>query len=645
MEKPIESMGEKIKVCLPDGSSRDVASTTTIRELAGVIGPGLGRAVVAGKVNGEVVDQRFALTADCDVVILTARDPEALDVLRHSAAHLMAMAVQRVRPGVKLAFGPPVENAFYYDFEVDEPFREEDFAAIEEEMRRIVKADIPYERSEATKEEAREILSGMGEVLKVEHLDDIPGNHVSFYRNDDFLDLCEGPHVWSTGEIKAFKLLKTSSAYWKGDAANPVLSRVYGTAFFDKKALKKHLTLLAEARKRDHRRLGVELDLFSFQPEAPGMAFWHEKGAILYQDLLDYFRKGHEERGYRIVRTPILMSEELWKKSGHYDHYKDGMFFVDTEDGRWALKPMNCPGHNLIYRTGVRSYRDLPLRLTEAGQVHRNEMSGVVSGLTRVRSFAIDDAHIYCTPDQLCDEIVSVMDFVGQTYRDFAFPDYEVELSTRPTTGSIGSDEMWENATDALKAALDRQGGDYRINPGDGAFYGPKIDFHLKDSLNRRWQCGTIQVDFAMPERFDLEYVGADGDRHRPVMVHRAVFGSLERFIAVLLEHHAGKLPVWLSPVQVVVMNITDAQADAAQEVQQSLASAGVRSRLDVRNEKIGKKIREATLEKIPYMLVMGNREVEEGTVSVRERTGGDQGTSTVPEFVARVLEEIKEHR
>ncbi len=645
MEKSIESMVEKIEVCLPDGSSREVAAGTTIRELAAIIGPGLGRAVVAGKVDRVVVDQRFALIADCDVVILTARDEEALDVLRHSAAHLMAMAVQQVRMGVRLAFGPPVEDVFYYDFEVDEPFKEEDFAAIEEEMRRLVKADIPYERCEVTKEEARKILGGMGEVLKIEHLDDIPGDHVSFYKNGDFLDLCEGPHVWSTGEIKAFKLLKTSSAYWKGDAANPVLSRVYGTAFFDKKELKKHLTLLAEAKKRDHRRLGTELDLFSFQPEAPGMVFWHEKGAILYQDLLDYFRKGHEERGYRIVRTPLVMSEEVWKKSGHYDHYKDAMFFVDTDEGRWALKPMNCPGHNLIYRSGVRSYRDLPLRLTEAGQVHRNEMSGVVSGLTRVRSFAIDDAHIYCTPGQLCDEIVSVMEFVRQTYEDFGFPDYEVELSTRPISGSIGSDDMWENATDALKAALLRRGGDYRINPGDGAFYGPKIDFHLKDSLNRRWQCGTIQVDFAMPERFDLEYVGSDGDRHRPVMVHRAVFGSLERFIAVLLEHYAGKLPVWLSPVQVVVMNITDAQAGAAGKVHELLTLAGLRSRLDVRNEKIGKKIREATLEKVPYMLVMGDREVEEGTVSVRERTAGDQGASSVPEFVARVMKEIEEHR
>jgi threonyl-tRNA synthetase len=645
MERPIKDMAENIEIALPDGSRREVPGGTTIRELAALIGPGLGRVVVAGKVNGEVVDQRFVLTEDCAVVILTPRDPEALEVLRHSAAHLMAMAVQRVRPGVNLAFGPPVEDGFYYDFEVSEPFREEDFAAIEEEMGRIVKADLPYERSDVSKAEAKRILSEMGETLKVEHVDDIPGETVSFYENGDFRDLCQGPHVRSTGEIKAFRLLKTSSAYWKGDAANAVLSRVYGTAFFDKKELKKHLTLLAERKKRDHRRLGTELDLFSFQPEAPGMAFWHEKGAILYQDLLDYFRHGHEERGYRIVRTPLVMSEELWKKSGHYDHYKDSMFFVDTEEGRWALKPMNCPGHNLIYRTRVRSYRDLPLRLTEAGQVHRNELSGVVGGLTRVRSFAIDDAHIYCTPEQLCDEILGVMDFVLKTYRDFSFPDYEVELSTRPLTGSIGSDEMWENATSALTEALERHGGEYRISPGDGAFYGPKIDFHLKDSLNRRWQCGTIQVDFAMPERFDLEYVGSDGDRHRPVMVHRAIFGSLERFIAVLIEHHAGKLPVWLSPVQAVVMNITDAQADGVAAVHGKLVAAGIRSRLDLRNEKIGRKIREATLEKIPYMLVLGDREVEEGTVSVRDRTDGDLGTFSIEDFVARVKEEIRQRR
>ncbi len=638
-------MAELIKIRLPDDSIREIKAGSSIAEIASMIGPGLGRAVVAGKVNGEIVDQRYALAEACDVVIITKRDFEALDVLRHSAAHLMAMAVQRLRPGVKLAFGPSVEDGFYYDFDLEEVFREDDFAAIEEEMMRIVRADLPFERYEATRDEARDILSGMGEVLKVQHLEDIPGDSVSFYRIGDFQDLCEGPHVKSSGEIKAFKLLKTSSAYWKGDASNPVLNRVYGTAFFDKKDLKKHLTLLAERKKRDHRRLGAELDLFSFQPEAPGMVFWHAKGALLYQDLLDYFRAGHEERGYQIVRTPIVMSEELWKRSGHYDHYKDSMFFVDTDEGRWALKPMNCPGHNLIYRSGVRSYRDLPLRLTEPGQVHRNEMSGVVSGLTRVRSFAIDDAHIYCTPGQLCDEIVGVMDFVLKTYRDFAFPEYEVELSTRPLTGSIGSDEMWENATDALKEALERRGGEYRINPGDGAFYGPKIDFHLKDSLNRRWQCGTIQVDFAMPERFDLEYVGADGDRHRPVMVHRAVFGSLERFIAVLLEHHAGKLPVWLSPVQVVVMNITDAQAEAAGSVKEQLVSAGLRCRLDVRNEKIGKKIREATLEKIPYMLVLGDREVEDGTVSVRERTDGDLGSSSVAEFTARVTQEISERR
>ena len=638
-------MSEQVEITLPDGGKRIVLSGTSVFELAGMIGAGLARATVAGRVNGRIVDQRFALVEDAEVEILTTSSPESLDVLRHSAAHLMAMAVQRVRPGVRLAFGPPVDEGFYYDFDTREAFREEDFEAIEREMARIVEEDLPYERSVVSKERAADMLAEMGESLKIEHLDAIPGETVSFYANGDFKDLCEGPHVRRTGEIKAFKLLKTSSAYWKADASNKVLSRIYGTAFFSARELAAHVALVAERKKRDHRRLGAELDLFSFQPEAPGMVFWHEKGALLYQCLLDYFRDGHEQRDYRIVRTPLVMSEELWKKSGHFDHYKENMFFVDLEEGRLALKPMNCPGHNLIYKTGIRSYRDLPLRLTEPGQVHRNELSGVLGGLTRVRAFAIDDAHIYCTDEQLCEEIVGVMEFVSQTYRDFGFSEFEVELSTRPESGSIGSDEMWERATRSLEDALERRSAEYRISPGEGAFYGPKIDFHLKDSLNRRWQCGTIQVDFAMPERFDLEYVGPDGDRHRPVMVHRAVFGSIERFIAVLLEHHAGRLPVWLSPVQVIVLNITDAHFEYAAEVHGRLRAAGIRCRLDTRNEKIGRKIREAQLAKIPYMLVLGDREAANGTVSVRERVEGDLGSLGLEAFVSRVIADVEERR
>ncbi len=631
-----------MRVTLPDGSSLEVPAGTTVAELAAEIGPGLGRACVAGEVDGRLVDRRTALEADCRVRILTPRDPEALPVLRHSAAHLMAMAVKRLRPEARLAFGPPVEEGFYYDFQTDRPFREEDFEAIEEEMRRIAGEDLPYERFECDKEEARRILSSRGEELKVEHLADIPGDRVSFYRSGEFQDLCEGPHVAATGEIRAFRLLRTSAAYWKGSAENAALSRIYGTAFFHEKDLAEHLRMLEERKKRDHRRIGVETGLFSFHPEAPGQVFWHEKGATLYGILLDYFYEVHRARGYRIVRTPLVMSEELWKRSGHYDHYKDHMFFVDLEEGRFALKPMNCPGHNLLYRSEMHSYRDLPLRLTEVGLVHRNELSGVLGGLTRVRSFCIDDAHIYCTPGQLKDEIIGVMEIVYETYRDFGFPEVEVELSTRPESGSIGSEEMWERATTALREALEARGVAYVLNPGEGAFYGPKIDFHLRDSLNRRWQCGTIQVDFAMPERFDLEYVASDGSRRRPVMVHRAVFGSPERFIAVLLEHFAGKLPVWLAPVQVVVMNITDAQAEYGRTVTRRLREAGVRVEWDSRNEKVGRKIRDAVLQKVPYMLIVGGREMEEKTVSVRSRDEGDLGSFPFEEFEKRVLAEAR---
>lgn len=637
-------MADEIEITLPDDRRIQVPAGTTVRELAGRIGAGLGKACVGGIVNGEVVDQRTALTADASVRILTSRDPEALSILRHSAAHLLAMAAKRVRPGVRLGFGPAVEDGFFYDFDVDVPFTEDDLARIEEEMKALSAEDLPYERYEVGKEEARSILEGMGEELKIEHLVDIPDSVVSFYRNRDFQDLCEGPHVRSTGEIRAFRLLRTSSAYWKGDSANRPLSRIYGTAFFSKEDLEEHLERIEEAKRRDHRRLGTELDLFSFHPEAPGMAFWHEKGAILYQTLLDYYREQHELRGYRIVRTPLVMSEDLWRRSGHWDHYQKNMFFIETAEGRHAVKPMNCPGHNLIYRTGLRSYRDLPLRLTEPGIVHRNELSGVVGGLTRVRSFAIDDAHVYCMPEQIRDEILAVMDLVFETYRTFGFSDFEVELSTRPATGSIGSDEMWEQATGGLRAALEHRGVPYRVSPGEGAFYGPKIDFHLMDSLRRRWQCGTIQADFAMPERFDLEYVAADGSRQRPVMLHRAVFGSVERFIAILVEHYAGKFPAWLSPVQAMVLSITEKQEEYAGEVHRRLQEAGVRARLDVRSEKVGRKIREATLAKIPYLLVAGEREAADRTLSVRNRAG-EQSTEALESFVERIWSEIRDRR
>jgi len=632
----------QVKVTLPDGSVMEVPSGTPVHGVAEAIGPGLAKATVAGEVDGVVVDQRFPIDHDVSIRIITRKDPEALPVLRHSAAHLMAMAVKNLWPDVHLGFGPAVDDGFFYDFDAPEPFSLDDLERIEKEMARLAAAKIPYERFETTRAEAVKILDEMGENLKVEHVADIPEDTLSFYRNGDFKDLCEGPHVRSTGEIAAVKLLKTSSAYWKGDSDNRPLSRIYGTAFFSKKELEEFLTLLEERKKRDHRRLGVELDLFSFHDEAPGHAFWHEKGATLYRVLLQYFDESHQARGYKIVRTPMVMSEELWHRSGHWDHYKDNMFFVDTEEGRVAVKPMNCPGHNLIYRTGLHSYRDLPLKITEAGVVHRNEMSGVVGGLTRVRSFTIDDAHIYCTPDQMHEEILGVIDHVFETYRTYGFSDFEVELSTRPEEGSIGSDEMWERATEALSQALAAQGIDYRVSPGDGAFYGPKIDFHLMDSLNRKWQCGTIQVDFAMPERFDLTYVGPDGDRHRPVMLHRAIYGSIERFIAILIEHHAGRLPVWLSPVQVVVMNITDDHREYAEGVCGKLRDAGIRARLDVRNEKVGRKIREATVEKIPYMLILGGKEVESGGVSVRDRSG-DQGSSGLEEFIDKVRREDRE--
>jgi len=632
----------QVNVRLPDGSVMEVPAGTSVYEVAERIGPGLAKAAVAGEVDGVVVDQRFPIRSDVALRIITRKDPEALAVLRHSAAHLMAMAVKNLWPEVHLGFGPAVEDGFYYDFDVAEPFSLDDLAKIEKEMVRLVKEDLPYERYETSRDEAAKILDGMGEDLKVEHVGDIPVEEMSFYRNGEFQDLCEGPHVRSTGEIAALKLQKTSSAYWKGDASNRPMSRIYGTAFFSKKDLEEHLALLEERKKRDHRRLGAELDLFSFHDEAPGHAFWHEKGATLYRILLEYFDESHLKRGYRIVRTPMVMSEELWHRSGHWDHYKDNMFFVETEEGRVAVKPMNCPGHNLIYRTSLHSYRDLPLRMTEAGLVHRNEMSGVIGGLTRVRSFTIDDAHIYCTPEQMHEEIIGVIEHVFETYRAYGFSDFEVELSTRPEEGSIGSDGMWDRATVALEEALAAQGIEYRVSPGAGAFYGPKIDFHLTDSLNRKWQCGTIQVDFAMPERFDLSYIGPDGDRHRPVMLHRAIYGSVERFIAILIEHHAGRLPLWLSPVQVVVMSITDDHREYAEEVCGKLRDAGIRARLDVRNEKVGRKIRESTVEKIPYMLILGGKEVESGRVSVRDRSG-DQGSSGLDEFMEKVRREDRE--
>jgi threonyl-tRNA synthetase len=631
-----------IQIKLKDGSVKEYRQGMTVLDIAKDISQGLARAAMAGEVNGTTTDIRQEINEDSSLNILTFNDEEGKKAFWHTSAHIMAQAVKRLFPQAKLAIGPAIDNGFYYDFDIDKPFSTEDLDAIEKEMAKIVKENLELKRFELPREEAIRLMEEKDEPYKVELIRDLPEDAViSFYSQGDFTDLCAGPHILSTGAVKAIKLLNVAGAYWRGSEKNKMLQRIYGVTFPKKSELEEYLNRLEEAKKRDHRKLGKELDLFSIQEEGPGFPFFHPKGMIIRNLLEDFWRKEHTKRGYQEIKSPIILNRDLWIRSGHWDHYQENMYFTKIDDADFAVKPMNCPGSMLTYRRKIYSYRDLPLRMGELGLVHRHELSGALHGLMRVRCFTQDDAHIFMLPEQIKDEIIGVIDLVDYFYSLFDFK-YHVELSTRPED-SMGSEEDWEKATNALKEALDEKGISYKINEGDGAFYGPKIDFHLEDCIGRTWQCGTIQLDFQMPERFDLTYVGADGEKHRPVMIHRVVFGSIERFIAILTEHFAGSFPVWLAPVQVRVMSITDRSDAFINEIMEDFIDADIRAESDLRNEKIGYKIREARMERIPYMLVVGDKEVENGTVAVRSGKEGDLGVMKVEDFKARILKEIKE--
>ena len=622
-----------MKITLKDGAAREFEGPMTALEVVKRISNSLAKQAVAVRMNGKVMDLTTPINEDVELEVLTFADPDGAKVLRHTASHVLAQAVKRIRPDAKLAIGPAIDNGFYYDFDLEEPFSTEDFAKIEKEMARIVQANEPLERFELPREEAIALMESQGQSYKVELIRDLPEDAViSFYKQGDFVDLCAGPHLPSTGRVKAFKLLSVAGAYWRGSEKNKMLQRIYATAFDKKADLDEYLKLLEEAKKRDHRKLGRELGLFTLMDEGPGFPFFLPKGMILRNELENYWRQMHKKAGYQQISTPLILSRELWYRSGHWDHYKDNMYTVQIDEEDYAIKPMNCPGCMLIYKSQSHSYRELPLRMGELGLVHRHELSGTLHGLMRVRCFTQDDAHIFMMPEQIEAEIFGVINMATHLYDTFGFK-YHVELSTRPEN-SMGSDEQWEQATTALEAALKKKGMDYVVNEGDGAFYGPKIDFHLEDSLGRTWQCGTIQLDMQMPERFDLTYVGPDGEKHRPVMIHRVIFGSIERFIGILTEHFAGAFPLWLSPVQVKVLTITDRSDEYAQAIMTKLEDAGLRGEADLRNEKIGFKIREAQAEKVPYMLVLGDKEVESGTVAVRKR-GGEQLNMELDEFIA----------
>ncbi|NMA72353.1 MAG: threonine--tRNA ligase [Firmicutes bacterium] len=637
-----EQQAATVQLTLADGSVRAFPAGVTPRQVAQETGMPVDELVCATW-DGELIDLDRPLETDGRLGWVDAASDQGLEVIRHSTAHLMAQAIKRLYPEAQLAIGPPVENGFYYDIDLERRLTPEDLEKLEEEMRRIVAEDLPIRREVVATDEARRLFQELGESYKLEILAEIDDPTVSLYRQGEFVDLCRGPHVVSTGRLGAFKLLNVAGAYWRGDAQNKQLQRLYGTAFPTQEELEAYLQLLEEAERRDHRRLGRELGLFSLMEEAPGFPFFHPKGMVIRNELEALWRQEHIRRGYQEIRTPILLSQELWLRSGHWDHYRENMYFTQIDERPFAVKPMNCPGHILLYREGVKSYRDLPLRFCELGLVHRHELSGVLHGLLRVRAFTQDDAHLFVRPDQIQEEVEGVLELMDRIYSLFGFS-YQLELSTRPEN-SIGTDEMWEQATGALRQALERQGRQYRVNEGDGAFYGPKIDFHLRDSLGRTWQCGTIQVDFAMPERFELEYVGPDGNRHRPVMIHRAIYGSLERFIGILIEHYAGAFPLWLAPVQGVVLPVAEAHAPYARQVWERLREAGFRVELDDRDEKLGYRIRQAEVQKVPYMLVVGGREAETGQVTVRRRGEREQVTQSLEELVATWREEVAARR
>ncbi|TNJ55594.1 threonine--tRNA ligase [Paenibacillus hemerocallicola] len=631
-----------IKIKLPDGAVREFEAGISIEEIAGAISPGLRKNAVAGKVDGKAVDLSYRLERDAQVEIVTLESADGVKVYRHSAAHLMAQALKRLYGGkaVKLGIGPVIEDGFYYDVDLEQPISSEELGRIEREMEQIVEENLPIVRREVSREEAERLFAELEDPLKLELLRDLPGDAViSLYEQGEFVDLCRGPHLPSTGRIKAFKLLSVAGAYWRGSSDNKMLQRIYGTAFPKKEQLQEHLDLLEEAKKRDHRKIGKELELFLFSEEAPGMPFYLPKGTVIRNELERFARQLQAELGYEEVRTPFMMNRRLWEQSGHWDHYHENMYFSQVDEATFALKPMNCPGHIIVYKNAMHSYRELPIRLAEFGQVHRHELSGSLSGLMRVRTFCQDDAHIFARPDQIEDEIGKVIDLIDRMYRVFGF-DYTMELSTRPER-SMGSDELWEKAETALRNVLERRGVEYRLNEGDGAFYGPKIDFHIRDAIKRSWQCGTIQVDFQMPDNYDLAYMDESNSRQRPVIIHRAVYGSIDRFIGILTEHYAGAFPVWLSPVQATILPVSDKFDGYAKQTAQLLRAAGIRADADLRVEKLGYKIREAQLSKTPYMLIVGEKEARDGTVSVRLREEGDIGVLKVEEAVEKIKGDI----
>lgn len=630
-----------IKLTLKDGSVKEFEKGTKISSIVEGIGGRLQKEALAAKLNGVLVDLMTEIKEDATLEILTFDDDGGKWAMRHTGSHVMAQAVKRLFPNTKLAIGPAIDNGFYYDFDSDKPFTEEDLVLIEKEMEKIAKENLPLEKFILPKTEALDFVKKAGEIYKEELINDLPeGEAISFYRQGEFTDLCAGPHVPATGALKAYKLMSVAGAYWRGSEKNKMLQRIYGTAFAKKSQLDEYLNMLEEAKKRDHRKLGKELDLYSLQEEGPGFPFFHPKGMILRNILEDHWRKIHRKAGYQEIKTPIILSEQLWHRSGHWDHYQDNMYFTKIDEGDFAIKPMNCPGSMIMYRRDMHSYKELPLRMGELGLVHRHELSGALHGLMRVRCFTQDDAHIFMTKEQIKDEIIGVIEMTDKLYSLFGFK-YHVELSTKPEN-AMGSDADWELATNALRNALDAKGMKYKINEGDGAFYGPKIDFHLEDCIGRTWQCGTIQLDFQMPERFDLTYIGADNEKHRPVMIHRVLFGSIERFIAILTEHFAGAFPAWIAPVQIKVIPVSERHYDYAKKISEELNEQDFRVETDYRSEKIGYKIREAQLQKIPYMLVVGDKEVESGALAVRARKEGDIGSMSVADFVQKLAEEIK---
>ena len=629
-----------IAITLPDGSRREFEAPPTVGEVAASIGAGLAKASLAGKVDGRLVDTSYRIQQDASLEIVTDKHPDALEILRHSTAHLLAQAVQRLFPGAQVTIGPVIDNGFYYDFAYERPFTPEDLPAIEAEMQKIVKEALPVSRSVKSRDDAVAFFKGIGEAYKAEIIESIPADQdLSLYSQGDFTDLCRGPHVPGTDKLRAFKLMKVAGAYWRGDSNNQMLSRIYGTAWLNDKDLKAYLTQIEEAEKRDHRKIAKQQDLFHLQEEGPGLIFWHPKGWAIWQVVEQYMRRVYRDSGYQEVRCPQILDVTLWQKSGHWDNYKDNMFFTESEKRTYALKPMNCPGHVQVFNQGLHSYRDLPIRYGEFGACHRNEPSGALHGILRVRGFTQDDGHVFCTETQIEDEVRAFHLQALAVYGHFGFSDIQIKIALRPES-RLGDDATWDKAEDALRSALRSAGVEWEELPGEGAFYGPKIEYHLKDAIGRTWQLGTMQVDFMMPGRLGAEYVDEHSQRRHPVMLHRAIVGSMERFIGILIEHHAGQFPAWLAPIQAVVMNITDAQADYVDEIRKTLMNQGFRVAADLRNEKIGYKIREHTLQRVPYLLVIGDREKENGLVAVRTRAGEDLGSMSIADFLAHVANE-----